>query len=236
MTDRRPYTLILTILLSAGSVRAQDRSEFPIGAWFPGLFIHDQTPWNARLQLVDAANFNTIHAALENQTTSGLTHAQLNQRNQDNITGADVELARTRAIITYRDHAGNNRVVTRESPVLRAEFNAANVSQPFEVVYHPPPAITDRLGNRDNGREHRILVRYQVQWTDRAMSRWSGSGPTIFGDPAFFAATTTRTSKGIYGTTTATRWTLPGGSTCTTSRSGKSSTRAWPTSTRSSRG
>lgn len=159
MTDRRPYTLILTILLSAGSVRAQDRSEFPIGAWFPGLFISDQTQWNARLQLVDDANFNTIHAALENQTTSGLTHAQLNQRNQDNITGADVELARIRAIITYRDHTGNNRVVTRR-PLMRvhnvlftilamAAVDTAQAQDPLNFKVDGDPMDWRSLANRD---------------------------------------------------------------------------------------
>ena len=66
MTDRRPYGLILAVLLLSGPGRAQE-DEFPIGAWFPGLFNQnpDRGQWNARLQLVAAANFNTIHAAQE---------------------------------------------------------------------------------------------------------------------------------------------------------------------------
>lgn len=68
MTDRRAYALILTILLLPGSIRAQD--EFPIGAWFPGLFNNEPGQWNARLRLVEDAHFNTIHAALEDRFTA----------------------------------------------------------------------------------------------------------------------------------------------------------------------
>ena len=247
MIDRRAYALILTILWSAGSIRAQ--GEFPIGAWFPGLFNNEPGQWNARLQLVDEAHFNTIHAALEDRFTAttnqvwmdaahrrGLnvqlynwmlpegwrgtrfwtqtfeaesarfTHAtgemtadgwraqvgphsagllldtprgdtgagiwlRGNEDNRythhvfwlstDDITGngADV-LARIRVIITYTVGTGAsaiNHTVTGERPVLRSDFNAPNVAQAFEVIYHLPL----------NGQNNRILVRYQVEWTDR---------------------------------------------------------------------
>ena len=39
--------------------------EFPIGAWFPGLFNSQSSQFAWRLDQVAAANFNTIHAALE---------------------------------------------------------------------------------------------------------------------------------------------------------------------------
>ena len=77
MSDQRAYALILTILLSAGSLQAQDDGEFPIGAWFPGLFNTDQAEWNARLQLVDEANFNTIHAAPKTQNTAATNQISL---------------------------------------------------------------------------------------------------------------------------------------------------------------
>ena len=69
MSNRRAYALILTILLTGGSTRAQD-GEFPIGAWFPGLFNDQSTDWAARLDLVQRARFNTIHAAQEARNTA----------------------------------------------------------------------------------------------------------------------------------------------------------------------
>ena len=269
MTDLRTYSLILTVLLSTDPIRAQDgevQGEFPIGAWFPGLFINDETQWNARLQLVDDANFNTIHASLENQTTARrhrvFTNADLNQKNQiwmreaqrlglkvqlyswplpsgwrgdeywaqtfeaednthfthnslhgsptagvgvsarvvdhsaglmldtppgdtgagirirgnshndythhvfwlstDKTTGPDVpdvELARIRTIITWRDNAGNSHTApTTEEPIRRSQFLAANVSQDFPVTPMNIPS---------DGIDDRILVRYQIYWTDR---------------------------------------------------------------------
>ena len=57
MSYRRKYFLIATVLVLGGSVRAQ---EFPIGAWFPGLFDDQDVHWAARLDAVRAAHFNTI--------------------------------------------------------------------------------------------------------------------------------------------------------------------------------
>ena len=44
--------------------------EFPIGAWFPGLFNDQQTHFATRLNQVVEANFNTVHAALETRNTA----------------------------------------------------------------------------------------------------------------------------------------------------------------------
>ena len=244
MSDQRAYALILTILLSAGSLQAQDDGEFPIGAWFPGLFNTDQAEWNARLQLVDEANFNTIHAALETQNTaatnqiwmreahrlglnvqlyswpqpegwrgvefwsqmfeaesSDFTHPigdettdgwsarvgthspgllldtprgttgggiwiRGNTQNHythhvfwlstDNTTGPDVELARVRVIITWRDGLGNNHIVTEEMGIRRSMFMAANTSECFPLISRMIPV---------DGQDDRLLVRYQIQWT-----------------------------------------------------------------------
>ena len=69
MNNRGAYALILTILLTGDSTRAQD-GEFPIGAWFPGLFNDQSTDWAARLDLVQRARFNTIHAAQSVRNTA----------------------------------------------------------------------------------------------------------------------------------------------------------------------
>ena len=54
--------LVAPLLLIPGASLAQ---EFPIGAWFPGLFNNESEHFPARLDRVVEANFNTIHAALE---------------------------------------------------------------------------------------------------------------------------------------------------------------------------
>ena len=53
--------LIAAAMLLSGPARAQD---FPIGAWFAGMFHGDNTQWATRLDTVQATGFNTIHAAL----------------------------------------------------------------------------------------------------------------------------------------------------------------------------
>ena len=50
------------LLVIPGASLAQ---EFPIGAWFPGLFNSQSESFPERLDQVVEANFNTIHAALE---------------------------------------------------------------------------------------------------------------------------------------------------------------------------
>ena len=62
MIDRRLY-VALAVLLWSEAGRAQD-GEFPIGAWFPGLFHADSADWGDRLDLVVADHFNTIHASI----------------------------------------------------------------------------------------------------------------------------------------------------------------------------
>ena len=51
------------LFLCPGMGLAQE--EFPIGAWFPGLFNDQSEQFAWRLDQVAAANFNTIHSALE---------------------------------------------------------------------------------------------------------------------------------------------------------------------------
>ena len=62
MIDRR-LCVVLAVLLWSGPGRAQD-GEFPIGAWFPGLFNAHSAQWEDRLELVVADHFNTIHASM----------------------------------------------------------------------------------------------------------------------------------------------------------------------------
>ena len=59
--------------------------EFPIGAWFPGMFNNQPDQFAARLDQVVAANFNTIHAALE-------------IRNDASVNGVFMDLARQRGL------------------------------------------------------------------------------------------------------------------------------------------
>ena len=61
MIDRRLY-VALAVLLWSEAGRAQD--EFPIGAWFLGLFHAHSADWEDRLDLVVADHFNTIHASM----------------------------------------------------------------------------------------------------------------------------------------------------------------------------
>ena len=65
MSYRRRHFLVAVSLLLSSSGWAQE--AFPIGAWFPGVYNNDQAQWNARLQLVHDANFNTIHASQESR-------------------------------------------------------------------------------------------------------------------------------------------------------------------------
>ncbi len=64
---------------------ASPAGEFPIGAWFPGLFNNQSGQFAARLDQVAAANFNTIHAALET-------------RNNASVNGVFMDLARQRGL------------------------------------------------------------------------------------------------------------------------------------------
>ena len=64
---------------------ASQAGEFPIGAWFPGLFNNQSGQFAARLDQVAAANFNTIHAALE-------------PRNDASVNGVFMDLARRRGL------------------------------------------------------------------------------------------------------------------------------------------
>ena len=59
--------------------------EFPIGAWFPGLFNNQSAQFAARLDQVVDANFNTIHAALEG-------------RNDASVNGVFLDLAHQRGL------------------------------------------------------------------------------------------------------------------------------------------
>lgn len=53
-------------VLSMAFATTPSGAEFPIGAWFPGLYHSDKAQWSARLDSVLAGGFNTIHAANEN--------------------------------------------------------------------------------------------------------------------------------------------------------------------------
>ena len=66
MPSKRYYllTLAATVTLSIRPGLSQT-VDFPIGAWFPGLFDNQSGDWEDRLDLVEAAHFNTIHASLE---------------------------------------------------------------------------------------------------------------------------------------------------------------------------
>ena len=77
MIDRR-RCVILAVLLWSEAGRAQQADEFPIGAWFPGLFQADSTTdWADRLNLVVADSFNTVHASLTGIVdTSGIAAAR----------------------------------------------------------------------------------------------------------------------------------------------------------------
>ncbi|MCY3762936.1 MAG: hypothetical protein OXH50_16945 [Gemmatimonadetes bacterium] len=62
MSSKKGYRWLwigATVLLS-GPVQAQ--KEFPIGVWFPGMLEDDDAQRAARLDSVQAAGFNTIHA------------------------------------------------------------------------------------------------------------------------------------------------------------------------------
>ena len=59
--------------------------EFPIGAWFPGLFNNQSEHFAERLDRVAEANFNTIHAALEG-------------RNDPSVNGIFLGLAHQRGL------------------------------------------------------------------------------------------------------------------------------------------
>ena len=77
--------LAAVLLASSGPVGGQDE-EFPIGAWFPGGLsnVFNRAHWEARLDTVTAAGFNTIHAAHTstrrtstfNQSWMALAHAR----------------------------------------------------------------------------------------------------------------------------------------------------------------
>ena len=56
------FRLLIAAVLLSGPGQAQE--EFPIGAWFSGLFAGDNAHFAARLDTVTADGFNTIHAAL----------------------------------------------------------------------------------------------------------------------------------------------------------------------------
>ena len=77
------------ILLAAALLllvqKASLAREFPIGAWFPGLFNNQSRQFAARINQVAAANFNTIHAALE-------------VRNDASVNGVFMDLARQRGL------------------------------------------------------------------------------------------------------------------------------------------
>ena len=76
--------LLAAALLLMGQ-KACPAREFPIGAWFPGMFNNQSGQFAARLNQVAAANFNTIHAALES-------------RNEPSRNGVFINLARQRGL------------------------------------------------------------------------------------------------------------------------------------------
>ena len=63
--------------------------EFPIGAWFPGLFNNQSGQFAARLDQVVDANFNTIHAALAGRNDASVNRVFLDLAHQ---RGLNVQL------------------------------------------------------------------------------------------------------------------------------------------------
>ncbi len=70
------------LLLGPGMSLGQ---EFPVGAWFPGLFNNQSSQFAARLDQVVEANFNTIHSAIE-------------VRNDPSVNGVFMDLAHERGL------------------------------------------------------------------------------------------------------------------------------------------
>ena len=81
---RARTTLFLAALLLSAH-RVGHGQEFPIGAWFPGLFNNQAEHFAERLDQVAEANFNTIHAAL-------------GVRNDPSVNGVFLDLAHRRGL------------------------------------------------------------------------------------------------------------------------------------------
>ena len=69
--NRKTRCLLALLLLSYPSRILAQADEFPIGAWFPGLFNNQSGQHVTRLNLVRDAHFNVIHAHMpgHNPTT-----------------------------------------------------------------------------------------------------------------------------------------------------------------------
>ena len=66
----RPLIILISWALVLFSQKNGLAQEFPIGAWWPGLFDDESDHFAARLDAVDDANFNTIHAAQGGRNTA----------------------------------------------------------------------------------------------------------------------------------------------------------------------
>ena len=81
----RAREILLVSALAFGWHGNSPAREFPIGAWFPGLFNTQSEHFAERLDQVVEANFNTIHAALEG-------------RNDPSVNGVFLDLAHQRGL------------------------------------------------------------------------------------------------------------------------------------------
>ena len=116
--------------MSSGGPGWSQADEFPIGAWFPGLFQADSTRWAARLNSVVADSFNTIHASM-----SGYQH-------RSNVTAAEnagwMRLADSRDLNIqlhswwqppgWRSHSANYWSRTLEAEHTRFRHHTGNVT------------------------------------------------------------------------------------------------------------
>ena len=121
----------LAVLWLAPPGAGQAQEEFPIGAWFPGLFNDQSDRFAERLDQVAAANFNTIHAALEVRNDAAVNRVFMDLARQ---RGLNVQLYSWNVLPGWR--AESRRYWSK---VLEAEDT--------EVFVHP-------VGERDGDAWH----------------------------------------------------------------------------------
>ena len=98
----RPLWIAAVVLLS-GPLGAQ--AEFPIGAWFPGMTEgDDEDHWAARLDSVQAAGFNTVHAI---RGRGGIRTSEYNKKWMDlaHARGLKVQLHSWQQPPEWREHS-----------------------------------------------------------------------------------------------------------------------------------
>ena len=105
--------------------------EFPVGAWFPGLFNNQAEHFAERLDQVVEANFNTIHAAL-------------GVRNDPSVNGVFLDLAHQRGL----------DVLLYSWNVPPAWRTASRTYWTKTVEAEHRRFFTHRVGTRDGGALH----------------------------------------------------------------------------------